>query len=85
VSQILSDDVDSLAGPGITRPGSSTVRPAFGPVRSWNPSLLYQLTGVDLVAIPGLNASTVQTLLSEIGLDIRVQPRGFLCAGAGTA
>ena len=25
--------------------------------------------GVDLVAIPGLNASTVQTILSEIGLD----------------
>jgi transposase len=31
--------------------------------------LRYQLMGVDLVAIPGLNASTGQTLLSDIGLD----------------
>ena len=29
--------------------------------------LRYQLTGVDLVALPGLNASTVHTMLSEIG------------------
>jgi transposase len=36
--------------------------------------LLYQLTGVDLVAIPGLNANTVQTILSEIGLDVRKWP-----------
>jgi transposase len=33
-------------------------------------SLLYQLTGVDLVAIPGLHASTVQTIIAEIGLDM---------------
>ena len=33
--------------------------------------MLYQLTGVDLVAVPGLNASTVQTLLSASGLDLR--------------
>jgi transposase len=37
-------------------------------------SLLYQLAGVDLIAIPGLNASTVQTILSEIGLDLRRWP-----------
>jgi transposase len=34
-------------------------------------SLLYQLVGVDLIAIPGLHASTVHTMLSEIGLDLR--------------
>jgi hypothetical protein len=37
-------------------------------------TMLYQLTGVDLVAIPGLHASTVQTLLSEIGLDLHRWP-----------
>jgi transposase len=31
--------------------------------------VLDQLTGVDLVAMPGLNASTAQTIPSEIGLD----------------
>jgi transposase len=37
-------------------------------------SMLYQLTGVDLVAIPGLHASTVQTTLAEIGLDMGKWP-----------
>ena len=37
-------------------------------------SMLYQLTGVDLVAIPGLHASTVQTILAEIGLDMGKWP-----------
>ena len=32
-------------------------------------SQLYQLTRVDLVTVPGLHASTVQTILAEIGLD----------------
>ncbi len=36
--------------------------------------LLYQLTGVDPVATSGLHASTVQTILSEIGLDLRKWP-----------
>jgi transposase len=48
--------------------------------------LLYQLTGVDLVAIPGLNASTVQTILSEIGLDLRKWPNAkAFCAWLGLA
>ena len=33
-------------------------------------TLLYQLTGVDLVAISGLNASTVQTIIAEIGPNV---------------
>jgi transposase len=36
--------------------------------------MLDRLRGVDLVAIPGLNASTVQTILSEIGLAPRKWP-----------
>ena len=36
--------------------------------------LLYQLTGVDLIAIPGLHASIVQTLIAEIGLDMHQWP-----------
>jgi transposase len=47
---------------------------------------LDQLTGVDLVAIPGLNASTLQTLLSEIGLDMQKWPDAkALCAWLGLA
>jgi transposase len=37
-------------------------------------SLLYQWAGVDLVAVSGLNASTVQTILSEIGVDVSAWP-----------
>jgi transposase len=49
-------------------------------------SLLYQLTGVDLVAIPGRHASTVQTLLAEIGLDLRKWPNEkAFCAWLGLA
>ena len=48
--------------------------------------MLYQLTGVDLVAIPGLNASTVQTILSEIGLDPRRWPNAkAFCSWLGLA
>jgi transposase len=37
-------------------------------------SLLYQLLGVDLVAITGLNASTVEDIISEIGTDVSSWP-----------
>ena len=48
--------------------------------------MLYQLTGVDLVAIPGLNTSTVQTILSEIGLDLRKWPHAkAFCSWLGLA
>jgi len=36
--------------------------------------LWYQLTGVDLVAIPGLHAGTVQTLIAEVGTDMSRWP-----------
>jgi transposase len=48
--------------------------------------LLYQLTGVELVAIPGLHASTVQTILSEIGLAPRKWPNAkAFCSRLGLA
>ena len=48
--------------------------------------LLYQLTGVDLVAIPGLHASTVQTILSEVGTDMTKWPsEKAFCAWLGLA
>jgi len=37
-------------------------------------TLLYQLLGVDLIAITGLNDSTVETILSEIGGDVSAWP-----------
>ena len=49
-------------------------------------SLLYQLTGVALIAIPGLNARTVQTIRSEIGVDLREWPHAkAFCAWLGLA
>ena len=48
--------------------------------------VLYPRTGVDLVAIPGLNASTGQTILSEIGLDLRRWPNAkAFCSWLGLA
>jgi len=49
-------------------------------------SLLYRLTGVDLVAISGLNASTVQTIISEVGTDLRAFPsEKHFCSWLGLA
>lgn len=49
-------------------------------------SHLYRLTGVDLVAISGLNASTVQTIISEIGTDLSAFPtEKHFCSWLGLA
>lgn len=49
-------------------------------------SLLYQLTGVDVVAIPGLHASTVHTMIAAIGLDMGKWPtEKAFCAWLGLA
>ena len=49
-------------------------------------SLLYQVTGVDLVAISGLNASTVQTIVAEIGTDMDQWPsQKHFCSWLGLA
>lgn len=37
-------------------------------------TLLFRITGVDLVAISGLNESTVQTIVSEVGTDLEAFP-----------
>lgn len=37
-------------------------------------TLLFRITGVDLVAISGLNESTVQTIISEVGTDLKAFP-----------
>jgi transposase len=47
---------------------------------------LYQITGVDLVAISGLNESTVQTIISEVGSDLRAFPsEKHFCSWLGLA
>jgi transposase len=44
------------------------------------------LTGVDVVAIPGLHASTVHTMIAEIGLDMGKWPtEKAFCAWRGLA
>jgi transposase len=49
-------------------------------------SLLYQLTGVALVALPGRHASTVPTILAAIGLDMGTWPNAKAsCAWLGLA
>lgn len=49
-------------------------------------SLLYRWAGVDLVAIPGLNAATVQTILSEVGTDLSTFPTDkHFCSWLGLA
>jgi transposase len=67
-------------------------RTAPGPSHSKNApaydahTLLYQRTGVDLLAIPGLQASTAQTILAEIGLDMGKWPtEKAFCAWLGLA
>ena len=49
-------------------------------------SYLYRLTGVDLVAISGLNESTVQTIISEVGTDLSAFPtEKHFCSWLGLA
>jgi transposase len=60
-------DPDELPplGPDPKPNSHSKNAPGFD-VRSW----VYRLTGVDLVAISGLEASTVQTIIAETGIDM---------------
>ncbi|MCB0104995.1 MAG: IS110 family transposase [Caldilineaceae bacterium] len=49
-------------------------------------TLLYQLTAVDLVAIPGLNESTVQTIIAELGSNVDAFPTvKHFCSWVGLA
>lgn len=49
-------------------------------------SHLYRITGVDLVAISGLNESTVQTIIAEVGTDLSAFPtEKHFCSWLGLA
>lgn len=49
-------------------------------------TLLFQITGVDLCAISGLNESTVQTIIAEIGTDLSKFPsEKHFCSWLGLA
>jgi len=49
-------------------------------------TMMYKILGVDLVAIPGLNASTVETIISEIGTDMSRWPSvKHFCSWLGLA
>jgi len=49
-------------------------------------TLLYRITGVDLVAITGLNENSVQTILSEVGTDMsRFPSEKHFCSWLGLA
>ena len=64
----VSDDLPPLP-PSTNRDTHSKNAPRYD-ARSY----LYRLTGVDLVAITGLNESTVQAIISETGPDLSAFP-----------
>ncbi len=75
------DDELSPLPPSDKRESNSKNGPSYD-ARSY----LYQLMGVDLVAIPGLNESTVQTIVSETGLDLSAFPTSKdFCSWIGLA
>jgi Transposase IS116/IS110/IS902 family len=77
---VWDDDLPLLDGQDNAR-SPSTKAPADEARR-----LLDRLVGVDLGAIPGLHASTGQTLLAEIGLDMGTWPNETaFCAWLGLA
>jgi transposase len=76
----VSDDLPPLP-PTEKRDSHSKNAPSYD-ARSY----LYRLTGVDLVAISGLNESTVQTIISEVGTDLRAFPtEKHFCSWLGLA
>jgi transposase len=49
-------------------------------------SAMYQLTGVDLIAIPGMNENLLQKILAEVGLDMsRFETVKHFCSWLGLA
>jgi transposase len=76
----LSEDLPPLP-PSDKRESHSKNGPSYD-ARSY----LYRLTGVDLVAISGLNESTVQTIISEVGTDLSAFPsEKHFCSWLGLA
>ena len=69
--------------PTLTSKPNSHSKNAPGPE---TPLALYKIAGVDLLAVPGFSASTVQTLLSEIGTDMSAFPtEKHFCSWLGLA
>lgn len=80
IKPVTSDDLPPL-DPQDKRDSHSKNAPAYDAR-----TLLYQVTGVDLVAISGLNAVTVQTIVSEIGTDMTCWPsEKHFCSWLGLA
>lgn len=78
--KLLSEDLPPLP-PSDKRESHSKNGPSYD-ARSY----LYRMTGVDLVAISGLNESTVQTIISEVGTDMRAFPsEKHFCSWLGLA
>lgn len=76
----ISDDLPPLP-PSEKRDSHSKNAPSYD-ARGY----LYQLTGVDLVAVSGLNESTVQTIIAEVGTDLRAFPtEKHFCSWLGLA
>jgi transposase len=76
----ISDDLPPLPPSG--KPESNSKNGPSYDARS----LLYRLTGVDLVAIPGLNETTVQIIVSETGPDLGAFPTSKdFCSWTGLA
>jgi transposase len=76
----ISDDLPPL--PPTQKPDSHSKNGPSYDARSG----LYRVTGVDLVAITGLNASTVQTIISEVGTDLGAFPsEKHFCSWLGLA
>jgi transposase len=66
-----ADDSNPPANPA---PTPSRQRPRKNQAHFDLKSTLFQLTGVDLTAVPGLDALTVQTILAETGTDMSHWP-----------
>ena len=78
--QPVSDDLPPL--PPSTKPDSHSKNAPNYDARSY----LYRRTGVDLVAISGLNESTVQTIIAEVGTDLSTFPsEKHFCSWLGLA
>ena len=80
----MQPQVDPIAAPLPPAPrnqSSSKNSPAYD-LRT----ALYRMAGVDLTAIDGLNSLSVQTILSEVGLDMNKWPSSkHFCAWLGLA
>jgi transposase len=76
VEQMLDEFSDSVDGsPGPLPPSAKhRQKPRRNDLRFDLRGHLYRIFGVDLTAVPGINAATAHTLLSEVGRDLSAFP-----------